>query len=73
MCIQFTDLVFIVSCFQEGRGNVALYHTICTCTLRDVSKDEIDEAKKSLAVLSSLDVPCITRLNESTIWYVATL
>lgn len=39
----------------------------------DVSKDEIDEAKKSLAVLSSLDVPCITRLNESTIWYVATL
>ena len=34
MCIQFTDLVFIVSCFQEGRGNVALYHTICTCTLR---------------------------------------
>ena len=33
MCIQFTDLVFTVSCFQEGRGNVALYHTICTCTL----------------------------------------
>ena len=33
MCIQFTDLVFIVSCFQEGRGNVALYNIICTCTL----------------------------------------
>ena len=35
------------------------------------SKDESDEAKKSLAVLSSMDVSCITRLNESTIWYVA--
>ena len=28
MCIQFTDLVFIVSCFQEGRGNVALMGSV---------------------------------------------
>ena len=33
MSVQFTDLVFTVPYFQEGMGNVALYHTICTCTL----------------------------------------
>ena len=34
MSIQSTDLVLTVPSFQEERGNVALYHTMYTYTLR---------------------------------------